>query len=221
MRPRLTTRETWSPGRKNAHELETLEPSAVTGQSPGDAEQSGCVCWPTSVICSAELTSGGRIGRPKQSNQAVFWEGRPRYVPGVIGHSGVTQTNAREIIERRRHVGGLAFVISPPESTPRAGERYVGEEIEWSATSTAAPSGYSPADIADQAGRNRRPPVKPEKSPLFRSCLCYFPGGVDHARRKDLSRAQNLHEAPLWHCYPGYFPGGSDHVGGENTDNGR
>ena len=57
--------------------------------------------------------------------------------------------------------------------------------------------------------------------PFYGFRHCYFPGGGGHARGQDPSRTKNLHEARVWHCCLGYFSVGSDHVGGENTNNGK
>ena len=147
------------------------------------------------------------------------WGRRLSCVPGGIVRPGAAQTNGGAIIEQRCCLGGINSDISPPASTPRADARNVGEEIMRSATSTAASFHCSTADVAEPAEHNRRPHIKSEKSPLFRSCHCYFPTAVDNARGQDPSRTKNLDEAPLWHCCRGYFSGGSDHVHGENTNN--
>ena len=78
---------------------------------------------------------------------AVWWS-RLRYVPGGILHPGGTQTSGGERIERFRCFCDVASVISPADPTSRAGERNVGEEIERSGTSAAAPLRFSPAEFA-------------------------------------------------------------------------
>ena len=110
------------------------------------------VSRPISVICSAESTTRGRIGHSDQSNHVPPWGRRLCCVPGDIFHPGATQTHAGAILERRCCLGGIAFVISPPGSTFRGDERNVGEEIERSATSKAAPLRVSPANVAEQRG---------------------------------------------------------------------
>ena len=165
--------------------------------------------------------AGERFGHSKKPERVPFWGSRLRYVPGGICHPGVTQTNGVEIIERRRCPSGISFVLSPLESTSRTDARNVGDEIARGATSIAAPLRFFPADVAEQVEQNRRPHIKSEESPLFRSCHRYFSGGVEHTRGKNPSRTKRLREAPLRHCCPGYFSGGSDHAGGENTDNSR
>ena len=114
---------------------------------------SGRVSRPSSVPRSVDLAAAGGETQAcaKQSNQVPPWGRRLSCVPGGSFHPGATQTSAGEIIGRRCCFGGLAFVISPPASTSRADECNVGEEIERSATPTAAPSRFSPADVADQA----------------------------------------------------------------------
>ena len=116
---------------------------------------SGRVILPSSVICSAELTtrSGGGRTCVKQSNQVPPWVDRLSCVPGGSFQPGTSRTGAGGIIERRCCLGGLAFVVSPPARTSQADERKVGEEIERSAMSIAAPLRCSPADVAEQAGR--------------------------------------------------------------------
>ena len=80
--------------------------------------------------------------------RSAAWGSRLRYVAGGILHSGGTQTSGGERIERFRCFCDTASVISPPDSTSRAGERNVGEEIERSGTSAAAPLRFSPAEFA-------------------------------------------------------------------------
>ena len=136
------------------------------------------VSSPSSVICSAEVaTRGGETQtRARQPDQVPFRDSRPWYVAGGSIHPGATHTSAGEIIERRCCLGSVAFVISPPASTSRAGERNVGGEIGRSATSIAPPSRWLQVPVAEQAGRNRRPHIKSEKSPLLQGRHWYFPG---------------------------------------------
>ena len=84
----------------------------------------------------------------------------PFFAPGGIFHNVATQTHAGEIVERFRCLCGLAFVISLPESTSRAGESSVGGEMERSVTSAAAPLRFSPAEFTEQPGQNQRPRIK-------------------------------------------------------------
>ena len=148
---------------------------------------------------------GGEFATRNCLTKCRFRESRLRYVPGSSFHPGATRTNGVEKIERCRCIGSVAIVICPPASTSRADERNVGKEIERSATSIAAPLRCSPAAVAEQTERNRRPHIKSVKSPLLRCRHCYFPGGVDHTGQ-DPSRTKSLHGAPVWHCCPGYFP---------------
>ena len=92
----------------------------------------------------------------RQSHQMPPWGRRLSCVPSCSFQPGATQTTGGEIIERRCRLSGMAFVISPLASTSRANESNVGEEIERIAASTAAPLRRRPADVAEQAERNRR-----------------------------------------------------------------
>ena len=116
-------------------------------------QTSARVSRPCSGIFSGGTDQPGneRHSCAKQPSQVPLRESRHRHVPGGAFHPGATQTNAGAIIERRSCIGSVAFVISPPASTSRAGGRNVGEEIEPSATSTAALLRFSLADVAEQA----------------------------------------------------------------------
>ena len=152
---------------------------------------------------------------------SAVWDRRLRYVPGGVLHPGGTQTIGGQRIERCCCVGGLAFVIAPIDSTSRADESNVSEEIKRSVTSAAAPLRLSQAEFTEQAAQNRRPRIKKEKSPLLRSCHGYFPGGVDHTPGNNPSRTKNLIDVLFWPGRPGCFSGGSDNVRGEYTRGGR
>ena len=79
---------------------------------------------------------------------SAVWGSRLRYVPGGILHPGGMQTSGGERIERFRCFCDIASVIPPPDSTSRAGDRNVGEEIERSGTSAAAPLSFPPAEFS-------------------------------------------------------------------------
>ena len=97
----------------------------------------------------------------EHSNQVPPWRRRLRYVPGgIFHHSGGTQTNGGELNERCCRLGGIAFVISPPESTSRTDESNACEEIERSVTSVAAPSRFSQRIAPSRRNKNLRPHIK-------------------------------------------------------------
>ena len=162
-----------------------------------------------------------------------FWGCRLRYVPGGIFHRGGTQTNGGEIIERRCCLGGIAFALSPPESTSWAdgsnagelggrknrplGRTKLREALRRRRRRCVSPLRNSPS----RRKRKRRPHIKKKKSPLLRSRHGYFPGAAGRTRGEIPSRAKNLIEALAWRSRPGCFSGGSDHEGGENTSGGR
>ena len=80
----------------------------------------------------------------------------------------------------------------------------VGEGIGRSGISAAPPLRFPPAGVAAQAAQNQHPRIRYEKSPLLRRCHGYFPGGVDHTRRKNQPQTKNLHEAPVWRTRLGF-----------------
>ena len=149
---------------------------------------SGRLSWPSSVICSAELTTRRENWQLETARpSAVLGEPAPLCAKWHL--SPWSDAN-----QCRRH--NWASLLSqrdlcyfPAGITSRADERSVGEEIERSATSTAAPLRCSPANVAEHAERNRRPRIEKKK---FRHC--YSPGGVDSAPGEDPSRTKNPHE---------------------------
>ena len=117
-----------------------------------------------SVIRSAELAARGEDRKhARKSNQVRFRGSRLRYVPVGSFRPGATQTNAGARTERCCRLSELAGDIFPRESTSRADERNVVEEIERSATSPLLPRGRR-----RPGGTNRRPHIKSEKSPIMR-----------------------------------------------------
>ena len=126
------------------------------------AEKSGkCRRWPVHLGCvfgGMGRAEGERRTCPKHSNQVPPRESRLRYVPGGNFHPGGTQTIGDEIIQRCCCFGRKAFVIAPPESASRADESNVGEEIERSGISAAAPSRLPPGGI-HRADRTKPTPA--------------------------------------------------------------
>ena len=122
---------------------------------------SGRVSWPTSFMLSAKLTAPGAKDKRARNSRTKCRPGgrRLRHVPGGIFSSGATQTNGGEIFERRCCLRGIVPVVSPPESTSRAGRSNDGEEIERKVTSVAAPVRFPQADFAEQSEQNQRPHI--------------------------------------------------------------
>ena len=163
----------------------------------GEIGRAAALAGPLRLFFWRNWPLGGRIDHSKQYNEVPFGESRLRNVPGGGSHPGATQTSGVEIIERRCCLSGVALVFFPPASTSRADKSNVGEEIGRSATSIAPPLRCSPADVVEQAERNRQPHNKSEKPPVLGRRPCYPPGGVDHARGQDPSRTKNLHGRQL------------------------
>ena len=126
-------------------------PRGENAKHGGEIRRPAALAAPRRLSVRRNGASGGRIGHSKLYREAPFWEGRLRYVPGDIRNPVATQTNGVAIIERRCCLSEPAFVISPPASNPLADERNIDEEIGRTATSTAAPSRCSPANVAEQA----------------------------------------------------------------------
>ena len=175
------------------------------------------VSRPTSVFCSAELTT--RKGKDK--------------------HARNSPTKCR--------LGTVASLVCPaafsalaqrkPMAAKESGDVAVSAVSRWIFSRRRRPLGLTKATLAKELSgalrRQRRRCVVPRRAtpsrrnetdarapsqrdrPFFGFRHCHFPGGSGHVRGQDRSRNINLREARVRHCFLGYFSVGSDHAGGE------
>ena len=167
------------------------------------------------------MTAAG--GREKRSDQgrveAPSRASRLRYLAGCIFRPGGPQTNGGPIAERRCHFCKVAAISSPPNSTSRARQINVGEEIErWGDVGSAATA--FPSGGIDGADGTRRTSAKRSRGvAAFCGVAMVIFQPESTAQDEQIRTGQkNLRQAQFWQCRLGYFLGGIERVGGEKTN---